>query len=409
MGNVVVNDRELPEGWQWGKLKDVCQPRSETILPSKHLGMRYVGLEHMDTGYPVLARWGKAIDVNSAKTRFYPLDVLCGKLRPYLDKGVLVDSDGICSTDIIVLQAKNALEPEFLSYLIHSSSFIEYAIKTTRGVNLPRTSWTALQSFDFPLPPLPEQRAIAHTLRTVQAAREARQREIALERERKAALMQRLFTQGTRGEPTKTTEIGEVPVSWEVVRLLCVARLESGGTPSKDHEDWWQGSIPWVSPKDLKKLRLGDATDHITAEALSEGSRLAPKSTVFIVIRGMILAKDVPVAIADVPMAFNQDLKAIIPGGTLSPDFLLYTLIQRKEDIERLIGTSAHGTKRIGTSALEKLLVPIPDLTEQHTIAATLRACDEKIAALERESAAHDELFKALLEDLMSGKRAIER
>ena len=63
---------------------------------------------------------------------------------------------------------------------------------------------------------LPEQRAIAHILRAVQAAREARQREVSLERERKAALMAHLFTHGTRGEPTKQTPIGEMPVSWEV-------------------------------------------------------------------------------------------------------------------------------------------------------------------------------------------------
>ena len=69
---------------------------------------------------------------------------------------------------------------------------------------------------EFRLPPLPEQRAIAHILRAVQAAREARQREVSLERERKAALMAHLFTHGTRGEPTKQTPIGEMPVSWEV-------------------------------------------------------------------------------------------------------------------------------------------------------------------------------------------------
>ena len=70
-----------------------------------------------------------------------------------------------------------------------------------------------------PLPPLPEQHAIAHVLRAVQAAREARQREVSLERERKAALMAHLFTHGTRGEPTKQTPIGEMPVSWEVKAL----------------------------------------------------------------------------------------------------------------------------------------------------------------------------------------------
>src|SRR5438046_814921 len=88
----------------------------------------------------------------------------------------------------------------------------------------------ALVEFPVPVPPLPEQRAIAHTLRTIQQAREARQRELVLERERKAALMQHLFTHGTRGEPTKQTEIGEMPESWRVMRLAEVASIGAGIT-----------------------------------------------------------------------------------------------------------------------------------------------------------------------------------
>ena len=98
----------------------------------------------------------------------------------------------------------------------------------THGVNHPRTSWQAVSSFSCLLPPLPEQRAIAHVLRAVQAAREARQREVSLERERKAALMAHLFTHGTRGEPTKQTPIGEMPGSWEVQRSAkCVIQGEA--------------------------------------------------------------------------------------------------------------------------------------------------------------------------------------
>ena len=69
------------------------------------------------------------------------------------------------------------------------------------------------------LPPLPEQRAIAHILQTIQEAKAARQRELALERERKAALMDYLFSHGTKGEPRKQTEIGEIPESWGLVEL----------------------------------------------------------------------------------------------------------------------------------------------------------------------------------------------
>ena len=94
-----------------------------------------------------------------------------------------------------------------------------------------------VESIVIPFPPLPEQRAIAHILSAVQAAREARQREVSLERERKAASMAHLFTHGTRGEPTKQTPIGEMPVSWEMVTLGDAITLQRGfDLPAQDRK-----------------------------------------------------------------------------------------------------------------------------------------------------------------------------
>ena len=87
---------------------------------------------------------------------------------------------------------------------------------------------SSIAQIPIPLPPLPEQRAIAHVLQTIQEAKAARQRELALERERKAALMDYLFSYGTKGEPRKQTEIGEIPESWEVVRLGEIVTLQRG-------------------------------------------------------------------------------------------------------------------------------------------------------------------------------------
>ena len=291
---------------------------------------------------------------------------------------------------------------EFLAYwlMLHKSTLISRA----SGSTFLEISKSSFKSIPLPLPPLAEQRAIARILRAAQDAIAARRRQVTLERERKAALMQRLFTHGVRGEPTKQTEIGEMPQSWQVVRLGAVSRLFSGGTPSKERTDWWNGSIPWASPKDLKQPRLRDVQDHVTEEAVLAGSRIVPAGTVFIVVRGMILAKDVPVALTAVPMAFNQDMKALIPVETLTGEYLLYVLQFKREDMFRLIGTSAHGTRRMGTDALERFLIPIPSTEEQEAIATVLHACETIIAALEREIALHEELFRALLEELMSGR-----
>ncbi len=82
------------------------------------------------------------------------------------------------------------------------------------GVTFKEILKSSFKSIIIHLPPLPEQRAIAHILQTVQSAIQARRKEIELEREHKAALMQYLFTHGTRNEPTKMSEIGELPKSW---------------------------------------------------------------------------------------------------------------------------------------------------------------------------------------------------
>ncbi|WP_144080335.1 restriction endonuclease subunit S [Gloeobacter kilaueensis] len=226
-----------------------------------------------------------------------------------------------------------------------------------------------------------------------------------MEKERKAALMQHLFTYGTRSEPTKQTEVGEIPESWQLAPLKSIARLLSGGTPSKERLDWWKGNIPWISPKDLKKPRLNNVEDYITHEALNNGSCLAPAKTIFIVVRGMVLAKDIPLAIAEIPMAFNQDLKGMSVNPGYNPEYIYRAVVWRKSSLSRAIGTSAHGTKRLDTSAIEELVLPMPiNLKEQDAISMILTAAEMKATTLEKEIAILQEFFKAMLEELMTGQ-----
>jgi type I restriction enzyme S subunit len=300
-------------------------------------------------------------------------------------------------------------QPETLdSRFLHL--FLHYVHVSGRTERLQRRT-TGIRNLDFgeylkisiPLPSLSEQRAIAHVLRTVQKTKEARQRELALERERKTALMEHLFTHGTRGDKTKQTDIGEMPEDWEVCKLNEVAELYSGGTPSKQRPELWRGTIPWVSTKDLKKPRLFDVADHITEEAVRVGSRLAPAKSLFVGVRGMILAKEIPVCLAEVPMAFNQDVKAVVPHEGISASYLLYAINFFKSSLNSQVGTSAHGTRRISSDSVARLNIPVPSNDEQGFIADALTACDGRISVLEGEQVILDELFGAMLEELMTG------
>jgi type I restriction enzyme, S subunit len=117
------------------------------------------------------------------------------------------------------------IDKRFLFFALNHTSFYRYL--TGLGGRAAQAGFNKgeVSRFRFPLPPLPEQKKIAHILSTVQRAIEEQERIIQTTTELKKALMHKLFTEGLRGEPQKQTEIGLVPESWEVVELGALAKL----------------------------------------------------------------------------------------------------------------------------------------------------------------------------------------
>ena len=169
---------EIPESWEVVQLKEIANLRRENMQPKDSQGLNFVGLEHIDSGESILQRWGDASEMKSAKTRFYLDDVLYGKLRSYLDKAVIAEMEGICSTDILVVTANSKTVPRFLVYLLHCHAFINHAVSTSTGISHPRTSWNSLEKFTFALPPLPEQRAIANVFQAIDEKTAALEKEV---------------------------------------------------------------------------------------------------------------------------------------------------------------------------------------------------------------------------------------
>ncbi|TVT77438.1 MAG: restriction endonuclease subunit S [Denitromonas halophila] len=338
-------------------------------------------------------------------------DVLFATVRPTLKRIALVppELDGaIASTGYCVLRCDKAkAEPGFLYSFLITDHFNARMAGLERGASYPAVRDSDVTASWFPLPPLPEQKKIAHILSAVQRAIEAQERIIQTTTELKKALMHKLFTEGLRNEPQKQTEIGPVPESWEVVPLSDVCRFQSGGTPSKKNPEFWKGTIPWVSPKDMKRPRLDDVADHISKEALESGSKLAPAGSVFVVVRGMILAKTVPVALAEVPMAINQDMKAIVPGLKLRSDFLLYALETLRENLFKKVGRSGHGTCTLMGHEVAAFKIPLPDLATQAEIASAIQNLERKKAIHEQKQIQLQDLFRSLLHDLMTAKTRV--
>lgn len=183
---------------------------------------------------------------------------------------------------------------------------------------------------------------------------------------------------------------GALCADWPLVPLRYLVTFLSGGTPDKGNAEFWAGgTIPWVSPKDMKVDRIDDSEDHITEAALyGSATQLVPVGSVLIVVRGMILAHTLPVAVTTGPLTINQDIKALVCGQRILPEFLCAVLAGHAEWLLSQADSSAHGTKKLETEVLQRFEVPCPPLELQLRIVATMRAqamgLDEVIAAKQR-------------------------
>ncbi len=166
---------------------------------------------------------------------------------------------------------------------------------------------------------------------------------------------------------------------WNRVLSDCVEKSLSGGTPSKSNQSFWLGNMPWVSSGEMTQARISNTKLHITREAGDKHSKIVPAKTVLVVVRGMSLAKEFRVSLTQREMAFNQDVKALIPLRNIDPTFLFYSLYGRRFDIRKLASESGHGTKKLDTRVLEEIPIFLPSLPFQKKIAAVLSAYDDLI------------------------------
>jgi len=150
--------------WREEKLENIFCIVKEVFKPSNEQQFKYIGLEHIEQGSLRLNGWGYSNSVQSNKYFFKKDDVLFGKLRPYFRKIIKAPFDGVCSTDIWVCRAKNNFDQNFLFYFLANQEFVDTANSTDEGTRMPRADWSFLKKTIWNIPPLPEQKAIAEVL-----------------------------------------------------------------------------------------------------------------------------------------------------------------------------------------------------------------------------------------------------
>ena len=160
-----------------------------------------------------------------------------------------------------------------------------------------------------------------------------------------------------------------------VIAEVCHA-IFGGGTPSKSHPEYFAGSIPWVSPKDMKSSVINDSIDHITEEAIAHSTtNLVPANSVLMVIRSGILKHSLPVAINSLPVTINQDMKAFVPNETVKTAFLMHFFKAIETDV--LAGVRGVTADNIDFKAFQKRTIIVPPLALQEQFAAFVEQTDK--------------------------------
>ena len=445
----LMDNEELPEGWQEAPLLELCElirGVSYTKGEESHTsGKGFVPLLRannidrelkFDDIYYVPERYVKPKQLLQQGDALFAMS---SGSKSVVGKAATVKKpfDGTFGAFCGVLRPSSQVDWNFFGYFFQTRYYRDRISKASAGVNINNLKREYFEAINFPLPPLSEQKCIVSRVEAILAhvntARDRLSRvPLIMKRFRQGVLAAACcgrLTEGWREEERNSDILKrdketilktfenfnlddlnfkfrspiDLPSGWTYSALKDLGKWYSGGTPSKSHDEYWSnGTIPWISPKDMKLDILNDSEDHITGAGLSSGRlHLLPKGTILFVVRGLILARNFPIAITNCEATINQDIKAIIPHSFVSEKYLLHALQNESGKILFAVKESTHGTKRLESESLQYWPIPLPPLTEQHEIVRCVDALFERADAIEREVAAAAKRTEALTQAVL--------
>ena len=404
----------IPEEWEIMKLGSIAETKSGGTPSRNDPSLFQGGIPWVKSGEldDLVVRdteekiTDKALQNSSAKV--FPKGTLLIALY-----GATVGKTGILGIDATTNQAVCAIFPKADAF---TPSYLQYyfirirpeLLKARYGGAQPNISQTVIKDTIVIIPPLPEQRAIAHVLSKIQAAAQAQAAIAGRARELKRALMAKLFTEGLRrGEPLKETEMGPMPESWEVEKLGDVCAIATGTTPATDKPEYYGGNIPFIKTSEIANNRIIKAETHITQKAVEDYNlRIYPPGTVLMAMYGQGKTRG-QVALLNISAATTQNTAAICPCEELDSEYLWQWLMGQYNNL-RNAGALGH-ISHLNLGYVKAYGIPKPPLDEQREIAYILQTVDAKIATAERKRAGLEELFRAMLGELMTGRVRVKR
>ncbi len=389
--------------WPTKRFDEVLKIRKGSIDPRSRPSEVFdlFSIPAFDEGNGPENQLGRAI--GSSKTVVETEDCLFSKLNPRIPRTwVIPPTNGnrqICSTEFWPIRSRFSmnheyyLDPIFLKWLFQFKMFLdEFRGNVSGGVqSRQRLKQDDLLTAIVPIPPLDEQRRIVARIEELtHRAEEARK----LRQEAVAKIATQFFHVRRNIYQSLLSDFPATPLG------KC-GKVMGGGTPSKQHSDFWDGDIPWVSAKDMKTFFLTGSGLKITEKGFSESSvKLIPENSVLFVVRGSILYRHVPIAINLIPCTINQDLKAIIPSKDINAVYLAHMLWAANDILLGMVEEAGNTAGKLPTPSWSGLEIPIPDESKQEQVVQELTTFQEKLAELESlqtETAKELEHFQSAL------------
>jgi type I restriction enzyme S subunit len=307
---------------------------------------------------------------------------------------------------------QGVVNPDFMAYHMMNAFLVNdlygEAGTTTTIAHLPAVK---LRTLPMPVPPLPEQHAIAHVLSTVQRARETTEAVIAATRELKRSLMRHLFTFGpvpvdqVDGVRMKETDIGTVPEHWEVVaiRTLCNGIFDGPhATPTKTKSGPVFLSISSLDQGQIDITRSA----HLSEEDFMRWTRRVTPQQNDVVFSYETRLGEAALVPANLRCCLGRRLALMRPNlAKVEPRWLTYAYLGPNfQSVLRNHTVKGSTVDRIPLNRFPKFPVSVPPLREQRRVADSLLSVDNKLAAEESRKVSLDALFRTLLRELMTGK-----
>ena len=354
--------RELcPDGVQIFRLEEIAH-YAKTRIDCKTINEdNYVGVENL-----LQNKAGKtkatSVPTTGMVIAYQKNDILIGNIRPYLRKVWLADCEGGTNGDVLTVQIEDTEKvlPQFLYYVLSSEKFFLYDIQNSKGAKMPRGSKDAVMKFEVPLPPLEIQREIVRILDNFTKLTAE------LTAELTARKMQYSFYREKMLDKTK--------IKAASIKIGNLGKWSGGKTPSMAEKKYWNnGTIPWVSSKDVKQPILSDTTDHITNAAVDEASMTVyPAGSVAIVTRSGILRHTFPVTYIPFETTVNQDIKILVTKEGVSSRYVSHALQAYGEDIRRKTKKQGGTVDSLDFQKVLEYQIPVPSFEIQNRIVEVL-------------------------------------